>query len=563
MSGRTGNLQIVFNGEVYNYRELRRELSSYPFRSNTDTEVILAAYERWGRSCLDHFIGMFAFAIWDEDAQTLFCARDRIGIKPFLYARVDGRFVFASEARAILATGLRPEPDPQSWADYLAWGYTDHADRTAFKGITSLPPGHFLTVQPGAAPNVQRYWDLPGHALSQEPLPDEECAERLWELLRDSVRLRLRSDVPLGVNLSGGLDSATLMMAVDAELATSEEIHTFTATFGSPEYDELEFADEVSARSHWQRHYRQLKLEDFWDLAAHTVRHQEWVFGGVATIGYQYLNSLAAEMGVTVLLEGQGGDELFAGYEYFRPHFYADLLESGDCLRLRNELRAAPGPVGAALKHARAELNGRAEPVYQDGTSFLDGSAVAPEVHALSPEAINFEKPFPDRLRNALYRDLRFTKLPRVLRFNDRGSMAYSRELREPYLDHRIVEFAFSLKPEHRIRNGVTKVILRNAAKSRVPESMRTPGKRAVVTPQREWLRGPLNAMAEEIITSSSFASRGLFDPEAMRRSFARFTSGASDNAFFVWQWINTELWFREFIDRPVATTAPASGSPQ
>jgi asparagine synthase (glutamine-hydrolysing) len=547
LSNADSTLWISFNGEVYNYLELREQLTDYPYRTKTDTEVILAAYERWGIDCVDHFIGMFAFAIWDERRRRLFCARDRLGIKPFHYAWHRGVFLFASEIKGILAAGYPAEPDWSTWATYLNTGYYDHTESTFFSGVKVLPGGHTLTLEDGRA-TVRSYWDLP--ALAGEPidLPDEEAAARLRELIDDAVKLRLRSDVPLGVNLSGGLDSASLMSTVD-RLVGSGEVKTFTATFDDPVYDEKEFASDVPHQNEWSRHFQRFDDNEVWKLAEQALWHQEAPFGGIATLAYHNLHSLAKEAGVTVLLEGQGVDEMLAGYSYFKPYFQLDLLEQKRWSDLRTELKANGTKDIKRTDSVRRIRMGVNSPLYQDGTQYLAPECISLPLRDSAVQTPEFDKPFSDHLKNALYRDLRYTKLPRVLRMNDRLSMAFSRELREPYLDHRIVEFLFRIPGSQKIRFGQGKYLLRKAMTGRLPDQIRLSGKRAVVTPQREWFRGALRSGIQAILDSSSFARREIFDVSAVRSRFKEFCNGGEENSFFVWQWVNTELWFRRFID--------------
>jgi asparagine synthase (glutamine-hydrolysing) len=581
MASPEGDLRLVFNGEIYNYLELRSELRDYAYRTRTDSEVILAAYRAWGERCVDRFIGMFAFALWDAHRGVLFCARDRLGIKPFHWCWHDGGFLFASEVKGILAAGVPARPDEKTWGTYLVHGLYDHSDRTFFEGIRSLPPGHTLTLDvgamaalgddlepeepwggaasedaPDAAPfphgarlQIRPYWELP--TLTSETLErsDAEAEEAFMATLVDSVRLRLRSDVPLGVNLSGGLDSASLMTVVDGLVTGTEALQTFTASFDDPRYDEADFAAAVPHRHPWTRHVERLAPADVWRLAAEMTWHQEAPFGGIATIAYHALHARTRAEGVTVLLEGQGVDELLGGYRYFAPHHHRDLLGAGDRARLKRELQADPDGRVEAAARLRGTFCGRPLDMYQDGTTHLRPAALCPDTRARAGAEPRLASPYRDHLRNALWRDLRHTKLPRVLRMNDRLSMAHSRELREPYLDHRVVELAFRLPGHQKLRNGRTKDLLRRAMRGRLPESVSGTAKRAVVTPQREWLRGALGDQVDAMLASPRFAARGWVDPAAARRELAAFRAGRGGNAFFIWQWVSVELWHRRFVD--------------
>lgn len=547
MTDPSGRFTVVHNGEIYNYLELRSELGgSAAFRTGTDTEVLLAAYARWGDACVERFVGMFAFALWDAERERLFCARDRLGIKPFQYAwHPDGSFLFASEVRALFAAGLEAVSDLDRWACYLTHGVYDHDRHTFFDGVLNLEPGHTLVLECGTradalagAMKVGRYWSLPERASEPYRGDFDDAAEELRSLLDDAVRLRMRSDVPVGVNLSGGLDSACLMNTVDALVGEGARVETFTAAFDDPAYDESGFAEAVPHRAAWVRTLDRIDVARCAELLDEVARHQSAPFGGVATIGYHALHGRARERGVTVLLEGQGVDEMLGGYAYYRPQLLLDLVEQGRAVDAEAAARAFGLDVRSAVDQARREAAGDAAPRYQDGSLPVRPDCLDPELVARAPEPPTFERPFPDHLRNALYRDLAHTKLPRVLRMNDRLSMAFGRELREPYLDHRIVELLFRIPAEWKLAEGVHKRLLRHAFRDRLPATLVQTPKRAVVTPQREWLRGPLAPLVRDALESASFRQRGWVRPERALQEFERFLHSGSDNTFFIWQWI-------------------------
>ncbi|MGN3974574.1 asparagine synthase (glutamine-hydrolyzing) [Tsuneonella sp. SYSU-LHT278] len=507
MADASGRRWLAFNGEVYNFVELREELSGYPFTSASDSEVILAAYDRWGPACVERFIGMFAFAIWDEAEGTLFCARDRLGIKPFHYAQLGETFAFSSEIKALIAAGMAPRADLDTWGAYLEHGLYDHGEATFFVGVRTLPPGHTLTWRFGKT-TIAPYWQLAQAAGAPLSLTDDEALERLDALITDAVRLRLRSDVPLGVNLSGGLDSSLLFAFVDQAEGAAADLNCFTAGFDDPKYDEAQFAEGLPRRRHWTQHIERLGAEQAWSLIDPLTRHEEAPFGGIATLAYYNLHRRIREEGVTVVLEGQGVDELFAGYAYYRQ----------------------PAAAG----------------VYQDGSRFLRPETLAPALRDRTPEPES-AAPFPGTLANRLYRDVRHAKLPRVLRMNDRLSMAHSRELRVPFLDHRVVELAFRLDDDKKLRGDEGKAIMRRLLDRKLEGSYGSTPKRAVVTPQREWIRGPLREKIGDLIASQSFRTNGFFDPAEVDRAFAEYCAGDGDNAFFIWQWINVDAWLRAF----------------
>jgi asparagine synthase (glutamine-hydrolysing) len=396
---------IVFNGEIYNYRELRAELVDRPFRTRTDTEVILAAYAKWGEACLDRFVGMFAFAIWDEREKRLFAARDRFGVKPlYFHARADGAWLFASEIKALHAGGVPVEPDSVAWASYLALGLSDQSARTFWSGINSLPPGHALEWKDGRT-RLSCWYSLPERVgPDYDRRSDEAVEEEYRSLLEESVRLRFRADVPIGINLSGGLDSSTLLGIVQGVQGAGSDVQAFTFVTGSPEYDELPWVKEMLRQTLHPLVVCPLTPEEVPALAESVHWHEDEPFGGIPTLAYARLFEQARLKGVIVLLDGQGMDEQWAGYDYYR--------------------RAT---------------DGRSAPVVQ-GTSGspLREQCLIPEFRAAAEPLVS-DEPFPDPLRNLQYRDIRFTKIPRALRFNDRVSMRSSTELREPFLDHRLV----------------------------------------------------------------------------------------------------------------------------
>jgi asparagine synthase (glutamine-hydrolysing) len=533
MADATGQRHLVFNGEIYNYLELREILSEYPFRSNSDTEVILAAYDKWGVDCLSRFVGMFSFALWDAKTSVLFCARDRLGIKPFLYSW-DGRtFRFASEAKALFAAGVDSRPNHETFATYLAHGLYDHSDSTFFAQVHSLPAGHFMLLSPASAPAPRQYWSVRiPDACDVAPIREEEAIERLGDLLFDAVRIRLRSDVPLGLNFSGGLDSFTLMSIMEQLSPLSQRLDASTACFREPQYDETWFTRRLMDQERWNSFELPTAPGEIPGLMHEALWHQEAPIGGVSTLAYHKLHREHRKRGVVVQLEAQGVDELFGGYAYYS--------------RLADGTQSIDAWLGAST--------------YQDASPFLAPEVLAPDFARLGNPAL------PDRpstlaapLEQALKIDLIYRKLPRVLRMNDRLSMASGIELREPFLDHRLVEFTFTLPSSLKIRDGVSKYLVRRLIAGRHPEKaalLQT--KRAVVAPQREWLRGPLASWVGDLLHSAALRDCGYFHIPALQNRFRNYLAHGADNSFFLWQWCNIALWFETF-GKLAHTTAQAS----
>ena len=503
------HITLTFNGEIYNYLELREQLTDYTFQSNSDTEVIIAAYLRWGYDCLRRFNGMFAFALWDKHKQELFCARDRLGVKPFFYVQGKREWLFGSEVKSLLASGVQAAPDMTVWGQYLVHGAFERAHQSFFEGVKSLPPGHYAVVKPDATISLRRWWYLPEQVLEPWSGSDKQAAEQLNDLIDEAVKLRLRSDVPVAINLSGGLDSSSITQSFLRQ--SQVEPHVFTCAFEDPTYDEDKYASSVVHGSNCIRHIVRLLPEQAQSSAQDAMRAQEAPFGGIGMLAYERIHRQMRKLGLKVALEGQGGDELFAGYAYYQSSLTANL--------------------------------------YQDGTSYLSPECINPDIRK-GVAVLSYPTPFPSPIDNALFRDLTETKLVRVLRMNDRKSMAQGVELRQPFLDYRVVEYAMRLPAHLKIRNGFGKYILRLAMNNKLHRNIVWSPKRPVVTPQREWMLTCLKPWVEEIIYSESFSQRGMFDSTAVQRTFSRYLIEKPNNTFPIWQWINTELWFRTFIDK-------------
>ncbi|REJ78555.1 MAG: asparagine synthase (glutamine-hydrolyzing) [Acidobacteria bacterium] len=510
MKSADGRYLLILNGEIYNYLELRRELGSeFDFRTESDTEVLLAAFTKWGEDCLDRLTGMFVFVIWDTVNRSAFAARDRFGVKPlYFHEKPDGTLVVASEIKAIHAAGIDRQPDEESWATYLSLGLYDHSENTFWKDIQSLPAGSFLFWKDGRK-KISQWYDLAARVgIAFDDRSEREVREEYFELLKNSVELRFRSDVPVGINLSGGLDSSTLLGLVHEVQGTDSDVKAFTFVTGDGRYDELPWVERMLEKTNHPLVTAKLSPEEVPELAASVQMYQDEPFGGLPTLAYAKLFETAKDEGVTVLLDGNGMDEQWAGYDYYQ----------------RSANGRDPGLVqGMSESPVRPEC-------------------LVPDLRAKAA-AIGFPEVFPDRLRNTQYRDAVQTKIPRAMRFNDRISMRSSRELREPFLDHRLFELALKQSTGRKIGNGTGKKMLREIVSKFVPSGVSEAPKRPMQTPQREWLRGPLREWAEaEIEDALAGPFGGWFDKAALRAERERFFRGESDNSFYVWQWISVGL---------------------
>ncbi|MBI2376268.1 MAG: asparagine synthase (glutamine-hydrolyzing) [Deltaproteobacteria bacterium] len=499
-----GRYAIVLNGEIYNYRELRQELRDYPFRSSTDTEVALAAYAAWGERCLERFVGMFSFLIWDDERRRLFGARDRFGVKPFYYWEPEpGRLAIASEVKALFAAGLPRDPDPAVWASYLAHGSYGAPDETFWRGARSLPAGCSLTFEDGRL-RTRAWYDFVASTSEVDVRDESVVAEEYGALLAQTIELRFRADVPVGINLSGGLDSSTLLALVHGLQGPESAVHAYSFVTGHAAYDELPWVEEMLRRTSHPHSAVALIAAEVPGLARDVAAIEDEPYGGLPTLAYAKVFEAARADGVIVLLDGQGMDEQWAGYDYYLPNAKDAIVQGVASSPLRP----------AALSRELAAL------------------AVAPA----------YPTPYPDRLRNLQYRDTFYTKLPRALRFNDRISMRASTELREPFLDHRLFELAFRQHEERKLGGGQRKRLLRTLVRELMPAAIVDAPKRPLQTPQREWLRGPLRAWATDTIEAGMRRRAGWLDPSVVRREWEAFLGGAVDNSFFVWQWLGLEL---------------------
>ncbi len=514
MSSPQGRSWIVFNGEVYNYIELREELRGYPFSSQTDTEVILAAYEKWGVGALERLEGMFAFALWDSHTRQLLVARDRFGVKPVYYKVAnDGTLLLASEIKALHVAGVPAQANQAAWATYLLDGLYDHDDTTFWKDVKALPAGSYLTWNNGRL-SINRWYDLAKHSGEEyDSRPIEEVESEYWGLLQDSVRKRFRSDVPVGINLSGGLDSSLLLGLVQDIQGADSDVQAYTFVTGDARYDEIPWVQQMLDKTQHPSTICQLRPQEVPELAESVQAHQDEPFGGLPTLAYAKLFAAARQNGTTVLLDGQGMDEQWAGYDY-----YANILSEGETVQ-----RMA-GPVqGTRQRTTRSECLTR-------------------EFRCLAQE-FSPPKPYPDALRNAQIRDTCHAKIPRALRFNDRISMRSSVELREPFLDHRLFELALRQPPDRKVRQSSSKWLLRHLATKFLPFAVATTPKRPLQTPQREWLRDELRDWANDCIEDTLRIAGGTWlDCDAVRSQWQEYQSGTVDSSFHIWQWISIAL---------------------
>jgi asparagine synthase (glutamine-hydrolysing) len=504
-------LILIFNGEILNYKELREELSSESFFSESDSEVLLRSYKKWGKDCLKRLNGMFAFAVWDRNQKDLFLARDRFGVKPLYYCQRPNGFYFASEPKGLFAAGVSRENNLTTWGTYLKFGTYEHSEHTFFKDVFQLRPGHCMTVSVDGSIKEETYYDFASIINSgNEKVHDVNIITNEYApILKNAVDVCFRSDVPIGIAISGGLDSSVLMSMVRLSAQDIDQVKAFTYTCGDERYDETPWVNELLKQQPHPWYISKTESGAMPDLIIRTAHNQEEPFGGFNTVCLSELCRLAQLKKVKVLLDGNGLDEQWGGYEYYSKKDW-------------NKHEYVCGPAQASKSSAV-----RSNCLTQD---FIKKCAPP-----------NFLRPFKSMLDNLRYRDLIYTKIPRALRFSDRASMMYSRELRVPFLDHRLVEYSFKVAPSLLIRDGQHKYLLRRMING-VPKSNLNAPKRPLHTPQREWLANELSGFVDDLIHSQKFRELGWFDMNAVNVEWKRFKSSEADNSFFVWQWISAAL---------------------
>ncbi len=557
MADASGRWVVVYNGEIYNYLELRAEMEAagVRFRSRSDTEVLLELYARQGPAGVERFNGMFAFAIWDRAERTLFAARDRFGEKPFFYRWTPGReFRFASEAKALLLPGDPPaRPHEEVLLRFLGESQRWQQEESHYEGVLHLPPAHWLRVRDGRL-TVQRYWSLPGRP---EP-PEGSEADRVWrlaELLEESVRIRMRSDVPLGTCLSGGLDSSTVVALVARILERSPpgsgvaRRATFSASFPDSPTDETRYVDAMAAATGVEPHRVDPTSEGMLEELPRLMHHQDEPFSDPSIYAEWKVMELASKNGVTVLLNGQGGDEVFAGYHLYFGDFWWSLLARGRWLRLRREMRdhdAVHGR-GSASRLLESTVRGR---VPRWLRRLKPGGGVLWLTEDFRRRAEGEVPPRPADLRQSL-RDSQGTRmLNHLLRQADRSSMAFSREARLPLLDHRLVEFVDGLPDSMKLRGGTTKWALREAIRGLVPESIRLRSdKVGFGVHGAGWLRGGMAEAVRDTLLSRDCLERGIFEPRWLQFNLDRLGRGDDTASGPLWSAFLAETWLRVCID--------------
>jgi len=559
---------IVYNGEVYNHGELKAELTGlgHTFRTKTDTEAILHAYEQWGSQCVKRFNGMFAFAIWDERKKTLFMARDRLGIKPLFYCSYGGKFVFASEIKAILTdAAFKRAINKEALASYFSFSYI-LPPLTIFENIKKLEPGHTMTHREGRA-RIEKYWDL--DFTTDYKKSEDDFIHESMELLEDAVKMRLMSDVPLGAFLSGGIDSSAIVALMEAGKGGT---NTFTIGFGGETGafdDERKYARLVAAR--YNTRHRELEVRpELEEILDSVITAFDEPFADDATIPSYHVSRMAAR-DVKVILSGLGGDEDYCGYERYlgfqisklyrkvpgilRDKFIKKIIErlpeaSGGGNRIthmKRFVRAASVEAPERYLGFVNRLGGRGADGFfnSGGSTYADAVEAARERFLTSFNAPDIEDP----LNRVFYCDMKNYLPEDILACTDRISMSHSLEVRVPFLDHRLVEYAAAIPPELKLKGFKKKYLLKKAVAGLIPQEVITHKKQGFVGPMSKWLQNDLKEYVLKKLSPESLASHGLLNPVAVKTILDEHFAARENNDTLIWSMLVFQRWFELYMD--------------
>ena len=566
MTNEDGSLHIIFNGEIYNHADYRPGLTArgHVYTTNCDTETILHLYEEYGERCVEHLRGMFAFAIWDQRKAELFIARDRLGVKPLYYAHTDdGSLYFGSEIKVLLeASAVKAEINYQVLPDYLA-NHAPSGEHTLYRGIKRLLPGHTLVWRDGKVV-VNEFWDL-RFGTDEPERTDREYVNEWTELFEESVRLRLMADVPLGMFLSGGIDSSAIAAVMSRMV--SEPIKTFSVGFAEREANELEYSRTVASAFRTNHHEVVVSPHQFFSALPNLVWHEDEPIAHPSSVPLFFVSKLAAQH-VKVVLTGEGSDEMLGGYARYRKTLvnislgqsYNKFVPRNVRTALRSLITDLPySSLSQKLTRSFLTLTPDIETIYFDNFAVFPRPMQSQLMTAETKEQVGTFRPYSvvseilakcdagSLLHKLLYADTK-TYLHELLMKQDQMSMAASIESRVPFLDHKLVEFTARLPERMKIRGGITKYILRESMKGILPDSILTRPKMGFPVPVGAWFRGPFKNVIDEYVLSERALRRQIFDPAFVRSLVKRHDAG-EDHSERLWALVNFEIWQRQFLD--------------
>lgn len=549
---------VVCNGEIYNYIELKKQLSGYLFQTSTDTEVILAAYEKWGDEFIHKLRGMFSFGLYDTRENKLICAVDRFGIKPFYYYFDREKFIFSSEIKPLQEAGISLEPDDRTIFDYMAYGLLTHNHRTFFKSIKQLRPSQYIVYKDGNI-KISQYWDLPAEdSLYRES--NEDYVELADNKLAESLKLHLRSDVEYGLSLSAGLDSNLLRCMISEKAKLEKPLQCFSFCYSGTCYDECIDFRETKDGSGVKYNKSEITSENLFKDLPEIIKGQEGPIGGAGIYAFWHNMKLASDTGIKVVLNGQGADEIFCGYKYYYESWLTEIYEKGDIRLLKKELGlynkehgldlVFPGKEFDQLMASSKNIAAVRAP---DGTSLDAHGYLTIDFMKLYNNSIPvFPRKYNSNTKNSMYADLFYKKIPKLLRFQDKCSMHWGVEVRVPFLDHILAESIFPIPVGKLINNGITKSLMRDVSlkyKDSLQSSFSEKTKKYMPTPLREWLKYEQVEYIKDLINTSRLHDNGYINKRDLMKEYTKYIKQESlGNAFFIWKFINMEFLFNVFF---------------
>jgi asparagine synthase (glutamine-hydrolysing) len=577
MTNEDSTLHIIYNGEIYNHADFREWLESrgHVYKTHCDTETILHLYEEYGIDCVQHLRGMFAFAIWDQRKQELFIARDRLGVKPLYYFHADdGSLYFGSEIKTLFAAGaLKPELNYAALPDYLA-NHAPSGETTLFAGVKRLLPGHTLVWREGKI-DVRRYWDVSFVKTTESGLKDDDYIEQWSELFRTSVKLRLMADVPLGMFLSGGIDSSAIAAVMSGMV--DAPVKTFSVAFREREANELEYARLVAEKYQTDHHEVVVSPEDFFGALPKLIWHEDEPLAHPSSVALYFVSQLASQH-VKVVLTGEGSDELLAGYARYKKTVfnlafgarYESLTTAGIRKTIQKGIAGMPpgSKIRQKLSRTFLALRPDIETIYFDNFAVFPRSMHGGLMTDETRQRIGHSDPYVEvknllaqtdaesLLDRLLYSDIK-TYLHELLMKQDQMSMATSLESRVPFLDHKLVEFTAGLPERLKLRGWTTKYILRQSMKNVLPEQILSRPKMGFPVPIGTWFRGPYSSVIDEYVLGSRALERGIFAPDFVRDIVRRHQSGGENHDERLWALVNFEMWQRRFFDGDDGDSGP------
>ena len=554
MKDKSDNFEIVFNGEIYNFKEIKEKFN-IKTKSKTDTEIILELYKIKKEKCLEHLNGIFAFVILDKKKKTLFCARDRLGIKPFYFYNDNDNFIFSSEIKPILAAKGNYNYDENYILNYFNTGQYNFNKNTFFKDIFQLDPGHFL-IKSKSEFKIEKYWTLKKRELN---LSENEIKNNFFEILKNSYKQQLNTDTNLGINVSSGIDSVAMICILNEINGGQKSISANSYFFDEKEIDEKNQLEKFSKEIGWNVNFQLIKPDDIINNADAVIKSQEQPFPGIITFAKYMLIKNNYDKSRKVILEAQGGDEITGGYRHIFPFYINDLIKKFKLFKVFNEIKSF-------IKNEEINIKNFYK-FYINSTKYLSGKISADGTKQINLELLNsvqnfnFENKFKEDLINlssvdkVMFSDLMSTKLQRILNACDKTSMSLSKELRVPMLNHELVEFCFNVPSEFKINKGNLRNFYRETInekflpKNKFSIDFSQKKKNYVSDPQTKWLKNDLYDWAYSILSNKNTFVSNFFDQEKVIDKFVDFKTNESlNNSFFFWQLINIELWHKNFF---------------